>query len=402
MLGDLIAHAVGADGDGAVRLLPDDGAAAQADGHHVGHPEVGAHAADGGRHAGLSGEPILDDPQVGGGAAYVDDDGILQLAQVACPSDGVGGAAGDGQDGVAAGVLHGHEGAVVLGQVHVRVGDALPFQALGEPFGEPLRHLPQGGVQDGGVLSFNQTHGADLTGDGHVDVLPHHFLAQLRRTQFVVVPDGGEHAGDGDGLDALGLHVQVERLGRRLIQGSQLLAVVLKAAADDGAAHGDALDVLRPIHHGQDAGGSRRANAQDADGRQVLALYDGVGTLGSAQHGLVDLRAVNAGLLQHSANSAQDPVIDIAGGGVLDVRHNVQVFVDEDGVGVGAAYVNAQLIHDRSLPCTVLPTGYNRCRSQNTGGRPGRCPPECATSRSTSDPPPTRACHISGRRWSPG
>ena len=217
-----------------------------------------------------------------------------------------------------------------------------------------------------------------------MDVLPHHFLAQLCCTQFVVVPDSGEHAGDGDGFDALGLHVQKEHLGRCLIQGSQLFAVILKAAADDRTAHGDALDVLRPIHHGRDAGGGRGADAQDADGRQVLTLYDGVGTLGSTQHGLVDLRAVNAGLLQHSVNSAQDSVIDIAGGGVLDVRHNVQVFVDEDGVGVGAAYVNAQLIHDRSLPCTVLPTGYNRCRSQNTEGRPGRCPPECATSRSTS------------------
>ncbi len=38
-------------------------------------------------------------------------------------------------------------------------------------------------------------------------------------------------------------------------------------------------------------------------------------------------------------------VIDIAGGVLLDVRHNIQVFIDQDGVGVGAAYINAQLIH---------------------------------------------------------
>ena len=88
----------------AVGLLPHDGAAAQADGDHIGHAEVGAHAADGHRHAGLPGEAVLDHAQVGGGTAHVDDDGVLQAAEVAGAPDGVGGAAGDGEDGVAPGV----------------------------------------------------------------------------------------------------------------------------------------------------------------------------------------------------------------------------------------------------------------------------------------------------------
>ena len=208
--------------------------------------------------------------------------------------------------------------------------------------------------------------------------------AELRRFELMVIADGGKDARDRDGLDALRLHLFKKRLRCPGIQGGQLPAVIFKAAADDRAANSDLLDVRRPIDHRADAGRRRRADAQDADGGQVLALHDGVGALGGAQHGLLDLAAVHAGHGQHGAQGGQDAVVDVACGGALDVRHHVEVLVDEDGVGVGAAYVNAQLIHDRSLPCTVLPTGYNRCRSQNTEGRPGRCPPECATSRSTS------------------
>lgn len=88
--------------------MPDDRAAAQADGNDIRHPEIGAHAADGDRYAGFPGEPVLNDAKVSGGAAHINDNGIADLAEVRGTSDGVGGAAGDGEDGIFTGVLHSH------------------------------------------------------------------------------------------------------------------------------------------------------------------------------------------------------------------------------------------------------------------------------------------------------
>ena len=42
-------------------------------------------AADGRRHAGLPGEAALDDAEIGGGAAHIDDNGVLRAAEVAGP-----------------------------------------------------------------------------------------------------------------------------------------------------------------------------------------------------------------------------------------------------------------------------------------------------------------------------
>ena len=284
---------------------------------------------------------MLDHAQIGGGAPHVDDDGILQAAEIAGPPDGVGGAAGDGEDGVAPGVVHGHEGAVVLGEVDLGIGDPQVGQRAGEALGEGLGHLVERGVENGGVLPLNEAHGADLAGDGHVDVLPHHLAAQPGGRPLVVVPDGGEHAGDGHRAHPFGLQPLEEGAGRLLIKGGQLLAVVLKAAADDGGVHGDGAQILRPVHHGRDAHRGGGADAQHADGGQVAALHNGVGALGGAQHGLADLPAIHAGLLQHRADGVQDAVVGVGGGVALYAGHHLEVFVDEHRVGIGAAHVNS-------------------------------------------------------------
>ena len=59
----------------------------------------------------------MNDAEIGGGAPHVDDDGVLQAAEIAGTPDGVGGAAGHGVDGRAAGVLHGHEGPDAAGEI---------------------------------------------------------------------------------------------------------------------------------------------------------------------------------------------------------------------------------------------------------------------------------------------
>ena len=125
-------------------------------------------------------------------------------------------------------------------------------------------------------------------------VLAHDLAAERGGLELVVVAHGGEHAGDGDGLDALFFHLEEELLRSFRVEGGEMLAVVLKAAAYDGAADGDPADVLSPVHHGRYAERGGRAYAEDADGREVLALDDGVGALGGAEHGLLYLAAVHA------------------------------------------------------------------------------------------------------------
>ena len=330
-------------------MLADDGAAAQSDRIDVRHAEVGAHAADGHRHAGFAREARLDDAQVRGRPAHVDDDGVVQMAQIACAADGVRRTAGNGQDGVAARVFHGHERAVVLGKIDLRVGDAFLREAVGKALCKTLGDFVERGVEYGGVLALDQAHGADLAGDGDVHVLAHDLAADLRRAALVVGPHGGKDAGDGDGLH-LPLQFRKECPRGVLVQRRQLLAVVLKPAADDGALFADKADVLRPVHHRRHAHGRRRADAQKADFGQIFALDDGVGTLRGTQHGLSYLTAVDLRLPKQRLHSADDAFKDVSRGWMLDLGDDAQIFVDEDGVGIGAAYVDAQLIHFPHLP----------------------------------------------------
>ena len=73
-----VADAVRTDGDGAVLVLADDGAAAQTDRVDVRHAEIGTHAADGHRYTGFTRKARLNNAQIGGCPAHVDDDGIVQ------------------------------------------------------------------------------------------------------------------------------------------------------------------------------------------------------------------------------------------------------------------------------------------------------------------------------------
>ena len=338
--------------------------------------------------------------QVGGGAAHVDDDGVVAARQVAGAADGVRRPARDGEDGIAARVFHGHERAVILRQVHFGVRHALVGQTGCEALGELARHVVQRRVQDSGVLALDQAHRADLAGDGHVHVLAQHLARDGRGAQLVVVAHGGEHAGHGHGLHAT-FHALEERAARGLVELCQALAIVLETALDDERVHAHRSDIVGPVHHRRDAHGSRRADAQDGDGRKALALHDGVRALGGAQHGLRDLRAVHAAVGQHGVHRAHDARVDIVRRGVLHRRHHVQVLVDQNGVRVGAAHVDAQFVHGLTPPSArcALRRGYSRYRCRSSAAPRGRDPPACATGGSTPGPRPAHACRTSARRW---
>ena len=180
--------------------------------------------------------------------------------------------------------------------------------------------------------------------------LAHDFAAELCRFKLMVIADGGKYAGDGDGLNALCLHILKKCLRRGGIQRSKLPAVILKAAADDGAADGDPANILRPVDHGADAGGCGRADAQDADGSEIFALDDGVRTLRRAEHRLPDLFGVHTGDLQHGAHRAQNAAVNIGRGRVFNIRRHGPVFIHQNGIRIRAAHVDSEFIHRQFPP----------------------------------------------------
>ncbi len=219
-------------------------------------------------------------------------------------------------------MLHGHEGAVVLGKIDLRVGDALLRKAVGKPLRESLGYLIERSIEYGGVFALDQAHGADLAGNGDVDVLAHHLAADFRRTPLMVRPHRGKDAGNGDGVhDSLELCKEITR--SRLVQRRELFAVIFKAAADDRALFADETDILRPVHHRRHAHGRRSADAQKPDLRQVFALDDGVGALRRTQHRLADLAAVHLRLLQQFLHRAHDALENISRSGILDLADDL-------------------------------------------------------------------------------
>ena len=80
-------------------------------------------------------------------------------------------------------------------------------------------------------------------------------------------------------------------------------------------------------------------------GGEVLALHNGVGALRRAEHGLMDMLGIHAGDLEHRAHRAQNAVVNIRRGGILDISHHRAVFVHQDGVRIGAAHINSEFIH---------------------------------------------------------
>ena len=94
---------------------------------------------------------------------------------------------------------------------------------------------------------------------------------------------------------------------------------------------------------------------------------DGVRALRGAEHGLLDEFAIDVRLSEHGVNRTHDALVDIARGGVLHRGDNLQVIVDQNGVGVGAADINAKFVHISSTFFQLqffLPSGRPRSRAE--------------------------------------
>ena len=83
--------------------------------------EICPHTSDGGGNTAFAREVMLNDTKVCCSAAHVDDNSIVETAQIGGAADRIGRPAGNGEDGIPSCKVHGHKGPVVLAQKNIGV-----------------------------------------------------------------------------------------------------------------------------------------------------------------------------------------------------------------------------------------------------------------------------------------
>ena len=281
---------------------------------------------------------------VGGGASNVDDHGVLLLRQERRAADGVRRPARDGEDGVTLRVVHAHERAVVLAQVHGHVGKALRRERRLEAVGRRARHVVQRRVQDGRVLALEEAERPDLRRQRDGEALAQLLAQNGGGALLVRVGHRREHAGHSNGLEALFAHDARDLADLVFRQRADLATVELVAAVHEEVAHAHGvLQLVGPVGHAADGRRGRGAHAQRGNLVQALALDDGVRAVRGAQHGEPDVaRRVGTDLGDHLVHGGHDAAHDVLGGGAFRRGHQLEVAVDDHRVGVRAAHVDTQ------------------------------------------------------------
>jgi hypothetical protein len=352
LLREAVADGVGP--DGRVRAgTAHPAAAADADGQHVGHAEVGADAGHADLDGGLAGEAAGEHADVGGGAADVHDGARAQPGQHRRSAHRVGGPRGEGRHRVAAGELDVHERAVVLAEVEGR-GDAVARDGGGQPVDDAVGELAQRGVDDRGVLALQQPHPADLVRERHRDVRAERRGDHLGGPDLELGVDRGEHRRDRDRPDAVRGHVLGVATQLGLVQRGDRPAVELVAAVREVGAPRDRLDQpLRPVDHRRQRRRGREPEPQRGRRGQVAGLHERVDEVRRADHDRLHLGRWERVLGLQAVQGGDDAGGDVRGrGGLHGGQHPVAVH--EHGVGVGAPDVDPDPHQTVSLSAAEL------------------------------------------------
>ncbi len=328
-----------ADVDDVAVVDTDHGTAGGAEDAHVQRVDVSGVAADDG--VVNAGTAVLDNADVRGGAADLEVDGVrgAQIHQRA--HDGGRGAGHGGQDGTLAHLADLHNAAVAAHD-HQGHRDARGAHgALGGVGGG--HHLGQDGRVDGrGAGAAGQ---AVQLGDvgGHRDGDALLLGAVVDHGLFRAAVDAERHGGDDD-FRALALQAFDGGVDGLVTEGLFLDELVVHGdLAADLLVQDDVLQVQ--LRFGQPALEAAAGHADDADLRHV-ALDEGVGGLrGGVRHehdvfggDIVLAQAV----LKALHNAGRNALLVIVGGFYLVFADDlVGQVVDGDGLGVGAANVNA-------------------------------------------------------------
>ncbi len=228
----------------------------------------------------------------------------------------------------------------------------------------------EGRVEDGGVLPLEQADRADLVAerDGHLAELA---LDDLRGEQLVPRRDRREDAGDRDPVAAPGDRAE-ERGDRVVVERRQVPAVELDPAGHDGRARRDhGGEVGWPFEHRPDAERGRGADPDHRDAMQLAALQHRVGRVRGPEHRVRDpCAAVAVSEVPITASSAATmPPVTSGVVGTLALASTRSVAVEDHGVGVGPADVDAESVVKR-WHRRAPPRARSRSRSRTRAARP--------------------------------
>ena len=155
---------------------------------------------------------------------------------------------------------------------------------------------------------------------------------------------------DADRLQARRLHLLGGLGHRRLVERHEGPAVIFVAAFDhpDAATH-QRREILRPVAERRQRGRGRHAEPERRDLGEVTALDHGIDEMRGADHHAVDFFACRPHPSARRStprlfSDSRMPVVTSSLVGALTAPHHLAVF-DQDGVGIGAAHVDANASH---------------------------------------------------------
>ena len=172
------------------------------------------------------------------------------------------------------------------------------------------------------------------------------FLAQnLRDRVFVRGIERREHGRHGDVANLPGPDLPGCLAHLPEVQGHETPAVVIVAALHDPGPAGDQVrEILRPVAKRRQGGRGRRTDAHGGNFGKIATLDDRIGEMRRADHHRADTARV-ARMFAQRAHRRENAGGDVGGGRHLDCGFD-PTLRDQDGIGIGAADVDADPVHD--------------------------------------------------------
>ena len=236
--------------------------------------------------------------------------------------------------------------AVVLGDEQRRIEAGIADRLL-EGGDGVARQVGQRGVQQAGILALQQADAAEIGRAGDRGI-GNDRGDQLGGAFLVAGVERREDRGDPDRAQPGRLHL-LSRLGDgRLVERHEGPAVILVAAFDhpDAAAH-QLGQILRPVAERRQRGRGWHAEPQRPHLGEMAALHDRIDEMRRADHHAVDALVLQRTGRTEVPERVQDTRGDVLAGRGLDGPHDLAV-LDQNGVRVGAADIDADTSHDEN------------------------------------------------------
>ncbi len=245
-------------------------------------------------------------------------------------------------DGVGRRHLREHDGAVVLGQEEWR-RDARRGERLLEGRHRPQAEGLQRGVEQRDVLALEKPDAAEGVRERHPRPRDH-VADDVCRLLLAHGRQRREQGGDADRGDAGVADARGGLADRGAIEGHQLAPVIFVAARHHDRQRIDRVaQVVRPVHRRRQGAGRRQRDADRPDAFEPGALDHRVGEVRRADHHGVDPRERDR--RPEVADDGAHPRHHVGGGRRLDGAEDPGA-VDQHGIRVGAADVDADALHD--------------------------------------------------------